>query len=230
MVAGRRVTLLVGPVRLVTADVPLGLRVKSPPGLVRSASYRVDGRPISAGTQWPWSAELAPRRLHAPTTTITATIRPVHGRRQSGSVSLRVRPCPTVARAVAGDAHPRSMLLRFDSGRVLSGATVLLPPGVEPGTPSGRITVWAVDGTRTWSLRASGGPSVRARGRRLEVADLPAGASLVELRLDFPPSAWAALARARCARARLTTRLATPTGITTVRHQLLGRGGGCRVP
>ena len=230
MVAGRRVTLLVGPVRLVTADVPLGLRVKSPPGLVRSASYRVDGRPISAGTQWPWSAELAPRRLHAPTTTITATIRPVHGRRQSGSVSLRVRRCPTVARAVAGDAHPRSMLLRFDSGRVLSGATVLLPPGVEPGTPSGRITVWAVDGTRTWSLRASGGPSVRARGRRLEVADLPAGASLVELRLDFPSSAWAALARARCARARLTTRLATPTGITTVRHRLLGRGGGCRVP
>lgn len=230
VVGGRRVTLLLGPVRLVTADVPLGLRVKSPPGLVRSASYRVDGQPISAGTLRPWSAEVAPRRLHAPTTTIAATITPVHGRRQSGSVSLRVRPCPTVARAVAGDAHPRSMLLRFDSGRALSGATVLLPPGVEPGAPSGRITVWAVDGARTWSLRARGGPSVRARGRRLEVADLPAGASLVEIRLDFPSSAWAALARARCARARLTTRLATPFGITTVRHRLLGRGGGCRVP
>jgi hypothetical protein len=227
---GRRVTLLLGPVRLITADVPLGLRVKSPQDLVRSATYRVDGEPVAAGTQWPWSAELAPRRLHAPTTTITATIRPVHGRSQAGSVSVRVRPCPTVARAVAGDAHPRSMLLRFDSGSALRGATVLLPPGVQPGTPRGRITVWAADRRRAWSLPANGGPSVRARGRFLEVSDLPAETSLVEIRLDFPSTAWAALGRARCARARLTTRLATPSIVTTVRHQLLGRGGGCRVP
>jgi hypothetical protein len=226
-VAGRRVTLLLGPVRLITADTPLGLRVKSPKGLVRSASYRVDGEPVAAGTQWPWSAEVAPRRLHAPYTEITAVIRPARGRSQSGTVSLRVRPCPTLARAVAGGAQPRSMLLRFDSGSALRGATVMLPAGVEPGTPRGEITVWADGGRRAWPLRASGRPSVRARGRRLEVADLPAGAGLVEVRLDLPSSTWAALARARCARAPMTTRLATASRVTTVRHQLLGRGGGC---
>jgi hypothetical protein len=230
LVASRRVTLLLGPVRLIAADTPLGLRVKSPKGLVRAASYRIDGKPVAAGTEWPWSAEIAATLLRAPTTKITATIRPVHGRPQTGSVTLRVRPCPTVARAIAGDAHPRSMLLRFDSGRVLRGATVTLPPRVEPGTPRGRITVWAADRRRAWALGARGGPSVRARGRVLEVSDLPAGASLVEIRLDFPRTARPALARARCVRARLTTRLATPSTVTTVRHQLLGRGGGCRVP
>ena len=229
-VAGRRVTLLLGPVRLITADTPLGLRVKSPKGLVRSASYRVDGEPVAAGTQWPWSAEVAPRRLHAPYTEITAVIRPARGRSQSGTVSLRVRPCPALARAVAGDAQPRSMLLRFDSGSALRGATVMLPAGVEPGTPRGEITVWGDRGRRAWPLRASGRPSVRARGRRLEVADLPAGAGLVEVRLDLPSSTWAALARARCARAPMTTRLATASRVTTVRHQLLGRGGGCQAP
>jgi len=161
---------------------------------------------------------------------IAVLIRPTHGRSQSGTVSLRVRPCPTVARAVAGAAHPRSMLLRFDSGRDLRGAAVLLPPGVEPGTPRGQITVWANGRQHAWPLRPDGRPSVRARGRQLEVAELPAGTSLVELRLDLPRSAWGALARARCARAQLTTRLATALTVTTVRHQLLGRGGGCREP
>ena len=120
------------------------------------------------------------------------------------------------------------MLLRFDSGSALRGATVMLPAGVEPGTPRGEITVWGDRGRRAWPLRASGRPSVRARGRRLEVADLPAGAGLVEVRLDLPSSTWAALARARCARAPMTTRLATASRVTTVRHQLLGRGGGCQ--
>jgi hypothetical protein len=230
VVAGRRVTMLVGPVRLVTANTPLGLRVKSPKGLVRSASYRVQGRPLAAGTRWPWSAELAPMRLHAPTTAIDVTVRPVRGRAQSGTVSLRVRRCPTLARAVAGDAHPRSIVLRFDSGRELRGASVLLPAGVEPGTPRGEITVWANGRRRAWPVRASGRPSVRARGRRVEVADLPANATLVEIRLDLPRDSWPALTRARCARAALTTRLATAIGVTTVRHDLLGRGGGCRVP
>jgi hypothetical protein len=224
------VTLLFGPVRLVTADVPLGLRVKSPEGLVRSATYRVDGQPVAAGTQWPWSAQVAPRLLRAPTTTIAVTIRPARGRPQSGSVSLRVRPCPTVARAVAGDAHPRTMVLRFDSGRALRGATVMLPAGVVTGTPRGQITIWAGDRQRSWPLRTSGRPSVRARGRRLEVSDLPADAGLVEIRLDLPRRTWPALARARCARAGMTTRLATSLTVTTVRHQLLGRGGGCRTP
>jgi hypothetical protein len=227
VVAGRRVTLLLGPVRLIAADTPLGLRVKSPRGLVRSASYRVNGRPIAAGAQWPWSAEVAPTLLRAPTTTIAVTIRPAGGRSQSGSVSLRVRPCPTVARAVAGAAHPRSVLLRFDSGRELRGATVLLPTGVVPGTPRGQIAVWANGRRRAWPLPTNGRPSVRARGRRLEVADLPSDAGLVEIRLDLPRSAWPALARARCTRARLTTRLATVLTVTTVHHQLLGRGGGC---
>jgi hypothetical protein len=131
---------------------------------------------------------------------------------------------------VAGDAQPRSMLLRFDSGSALRGATVMLPAGVEPGTPRGEITVWADGGRRAWPLRASGRPSVRARGRRLEVADLPAGAGLVEVRLGLPSSTWAALARARCARAPITTRLATASRVTTVHHQLLGRGGGCPAP
>jgi len=230
VVGGQRVTLLLGPVRLIAADTPLGLRVKSPKGLVRAASYRVDGQPIAAGTQWPWSAEVAPALLRAPTTAIAVTIRPLRGRSQSGTVSLRVRLCPTVARAVAGGAHPRSMLLRFDSGRDLRGATVLLPSGVDPGTPRGEITVWTNGRERAWPLRANGRPSVRARGRRLEVADLPAAASLVEIRLDLPRSTWPALARARCARAQLTTRLATALTVTTVRHQLLGRGGGCQAP
>jgi hypothetical protein len=230
VVAGQRVTLLLGPVRLVAADTPLGLRVKSPKGVVRSASYRVDGQPIAAGRQWPWSAEVAPALLRAPTTAIAVTIRPARGRSQSGTVSLRVRPCPTVARAVAGAADPRSMLLRFDSGRELRGATVVLPAGVDPGTPRGKITVWTNGRERSWPLRASGRPSVWARGRRLEVADLPAAASLVEVRLDLPRSAWPALARARCARAQMTTRLATAVTVTTVRHQLLGRGGGCQAP
>jgi hypothetical protein len=230
VVAGQRVTLLLGPVRLIAADTPLGLRVKSPKGLVRAASYRVDGRPVSAGAEWPWSAEVAPALLRAPTTAIGVTIRPARGRPQSGTVSLRVRPCPTVARAVAGAAHPRSVLLRFDSGRDLRGATVVLPPGVEPGTPRGEIAVWTNGRERAWPLRANGRPSVRARGRRLEVADLPAAASLVEVRLDLPRSAWPALARARCNRAQLTTRLATALNVTTVRHPLLGRGGGCQAP
>lgn len=230
VVAGQRVTLLLGPVRLVAADTPLGLRVKSPKGLVRSATYRINGRPLAAGTQWPWSAEVAPSSLRAPTTAIAVTIRPARGRPQSGSVSLRVQPCPTVARAVAGAEHPRSMLLRFDSGRDLRGATVVLPLGVVPGTPRGEITVWSNGREGDWPLRANGRPSVRARGRRLEVADLPAGASLVEVRLDLPRSTWPALSRARCARAPVTTRLATALTVTTVRHQLLGRGGGCRVP
>jgi hypothetical protein len=230
VVGGQRVTLLLGPVRLIAADTPLGLRVKSPAGLVRAASYRVDGRPVTAGTQWPWSAEVAPALLRAPATAITVTIWPARGRPQSGTVSLRVRPCPAVARAVAGAARPRSMLLRFDSGRELRGATVLLPAGVEPGTPRGEITVWTRGPVRSWPLRTSGRPSVRARGRRLEVADLPAGAALVEIRLDLPPSAWAPLARARCARAQLTTRLATTLTVTTVHHHLLGRGGGCQAP
>jgi hypothetical protein len=52
----------------------------------------------------------------------------------------------------------------------------------------------------------------------------------VEVRLDVPRSAWPALARARCARAQMTTRLATAVTVTTVRHQLLGRGGGCQAP
>jgi hypothetical protein len=165
-----------------------------------------------------------------PPTTIAVTIRPAHDRPQSGTVSLRVQPCPTVARAVAGDAHPRSMVLRFDSGRELRGATVLLPAGVAPGTPRGQITVWSGDQQRSWPLRTRGRPSVRARGRRLEVSDLPADASLVEIRLDLPRSTWPALARARCARAKMTTRLATSLTVTTVRHQLLGRGGGCGTP
>jgi hypothetical protein len=122
------------------------------------------------------------------------------------------------------------MLLRFDSGRELRGATVVLPAGVEPGTPRGEITVWTNGRERAWPLRANGRPSVRARGRRLEVADLPARASLVEVRLDLPQSAWPALARARCHRAQITTRLATALTVTTVRHQLLGRGGGCQAP
>jgi hypothetical protein len=230
VIAGRRVTLLLGPVRLITADTALGLRVKSPRGLVRSTTYRVDGQPIAAGTQWPWSADVAPARLHAPTTDITTIIRPARGPSQSGTVSLRVRPCPTLARAVAGDAHPRNIVLRFDSGRALRGATVLLPAGVEPGTPRGEVTVWASGRQRTWPLRASGRPSVHARGRRLEVAELPAGAGLVEVRLDLPRATWAALARARCARAQITTRLATAARITIVRHPLLGRGGGCSAP
>ena len=230
VVAGQRVTLLLGPVRLVAADTPLGLRVKSPKGLVRTASYRIDGRPLAAGSQWPWSAEVAPALLRAPTTSLAVTIRPARGRAQSGTVILRVRPCPTVARAVAGSAHPRSMVLRFDSGRALRGATVVLPAGVLPGTPRGEITVWSDGRERTWALRADGRPSVRARGRRLEVADLPAATSLVQVRLDLPRSTWPALSRARCARARLTTRLATALTVTTVRHQLLGRGGGCRAP
>jgi hypothetical protein len=107
---------------------------------------------------------------------------------------------------------------------------VLLPAGVEPGTPRGEITVWANGRRRAWPVRASGRPSVRARGRRVEVADLPANATLVEIRLDLPRDSWPALTRARCARAALTTRLATAIGVTTVRHDLLGRGGGCRVP
>jgi hypothetical protein len=230
VVAGQRVTLLVGPVRLIAADTPLGLRVKSPKGLVRAASYRVDGRTLPVGTQWPWSAEVAPALLRAPTTTIAVTIRPARGPSQSGTVSLRVQPCPTVARAVAGWQQPRSLLLRFDSGRALRGATVVLPAGVVPGTPRGEITVWSDGRERVWPLRANGRPSVRARGRRLEVADLPAATSLVEVRLDLPRSTWPALSRARCARARLTTRLATALTVTTVRHQLLGRGGGCRTP
>jgi hypothetical protein len=230
VVAGQRVTLLLGPVRLIAADTPLDLRVKSPKGLVRAASYRVDGEPVAAGTQWPWSAQIAPGLLRAPTTTIAVAIRPVRGRSQSATVSLRVRPCPTVARAVAGGAHPRSLLLRFDSGRALRGATVVLPRGVEPGIPRGQITVWTNGRPRAWPLRAGGRPSVRARGRRLEVADLPAAASLVEIRLDLPPSARPALAHARCARAQLTTRLATALTVTTVRHRLLGRGGGCQAP
>jgi hypothetical protein len=230
VVAGQRVTLLLGPVRLVAADTPLGLRVKSPKGLLRAASYRVDGHPVAAGRQWPWSAEVAPALLRAPTTAIAVTIRPARGRSQSGTVSLRVQPCPTVARAVAGDAQPRSMLLRFDSGRDLRGATVVLPAGVEPGTPRGEITVWTNGRERAWPLRANGRPSVRARGRRLEVADLPARTSLVEVRLDLPQSAWPALARARCNRAQITTRLATALTVTTVRHPLLGRGGGCQAP
>jgi hypothetical protein len=230
VVAGRRVTLLLGPVRLITADTALGLRVKSPKGLVRSASYEVNGQPVAAGARWPWSAEVAPARLDAPTTAITTTIRPVDGRSQAGTVSLRVQPCPTLARAVAGDAHPRSMLLRFDSSSALRGATVVLPAGVEPGTPHGEITVWADGRRRAWPLRASGRPSVRARGRRLEVADLPTGTGLVEIRLDLPRATWAALAHARCARAQMTTRLATASRVTTVRHPLLGRGGGCQAP
>ena len=230
VVAGQRVTLLLGPVRLIAADTPLGLRVKSPEGLLRAATYRIDGQPVATGTRWPWSAEVAPTLLHAPTTAIAVTIRPAHGRSQSGTVSLRVRPCPTVARAVAGAAHPRSMLLRFDSGRALRGAAVLLPPGVEPATPRGQITVWTNGREHAWPLRTNGRPSVRARGRHLEVADLPAGTSLVEIRLDLPRSAWPALAHARCARAQLTTRLATALTVTTVRHQLLGRGGGCQEP
>lgn len=230
VVAGQRVTLLLGPVRLIAADTPLGLRVKSPEGLLRAATYRIDGQPVVAGTRWPWSAEVAPTLLHAPTTAIAVTIRPAHGRSQSGTVSLRLRPCPTVARAVAGAAHPSSMLLRFDSGRALRGAAVLLPAGVEPGTPRGQITVWTNGRQHAWPLRTDGRPSVRARGRHLEVADLPAATSLVELRLDLPRSAWRALAHARCARAQLTTRLATALTVTTVRHQLLGRGGGCREP
>ena len=230
VVAGQRVTLLLGPVRLIAADTPLGLRVKSPKGLLRAASYLVDGRPVAAGTRWPWSAEIAPTLLRAPTTTIGVTIRPARGRSQTATVSLPVRPCPTVARAVAGAAHPRSMLLRFDSGRELRGATVILPAGIEPDTPRGQITVWTNGRGRASALRANGRPSVRARGRRLEVADLPAATSLVEVRLDLPRSAWPALARARCARAQLTTRLATALTVTTVRHQLLGRGGGCQAP
>jgi hypothetical protein len=230
VVAGQRVTLLVGPVRLIAADTPLGLRVKSPQGLVRAASYRVDGRPLPAGAQWPWSAEVAPALLRAPTTSIAVTIRPARGRAQSGTVILRVQPCPTVARAVAGWQQPRSLLLRFDSGRDLRGATVVLPAGVVPGTPRGQITVWSDGLERAWPLRADGRPSVRARGRRLEVADLPAATSLVEVRLDLPRSTWPALSRARCARAPLTTRLATALTVTIVRHQLLGRGGGCRAP
>jgi hypothetical protein len=230
VIAGRRVTLLLGPVRLITADTALGLRVKSPKGLVRSASYRINGQPIAAGTQWPWSADVAPASLHAPTTEITTIIRPVRGPSQLGTVSLPVRPCPTLARAVAGGAHPRDIVLRFDSGSALRGATVLLPAGIEPGTPRGEITVWAGDRPRAWPLRASGRPSVRARGRRLEVADLPAGAGLVEVRLDLPRATWAALARARCARAQVTTRLATAARVTTVRHPLMGRGGGCPAP
>ncbi len=78
VVAGHRVTLLLGPVRLIAADTPLGLRVKSPKGLLRSATYRVNGQPIAAGTRWPWSAEIAPRLLRAPTTTVAVTIRPAH--------------------------------------------------------------------------------------------------------------------------------------------------------
>jgi hypothetical protein len=230
VVGGRRVTLLLGPVRLITADTALSLRVKSPKGLVRSATYRIDGQPIVAGRQWPWSADVAPARLRAPTTNITTIVRPVRGPSQSGTVSLQVRPCPTLARAVAGGAHPRNLVLRFDSGSALRGATVLLPTGIEPGTPRGEITVWASDRRRAWPLRASGRPSVRARGRRLEVADLPAGAGLVEIRLDLPRATWAALARARCARAQVTTRLATAAGVTTVRHPLMGRGGGCAAP
>jgi hypothetical protein len=96
-----------------------------------------------------------------------------------------------------------------------------------PGTPRGQITVWANGRRRAWPLPTNGRPSVRARGRRLEVADLPSDAGLVEIRLDLPRSAWPALARARCTRARLTTRLATVLTVTTVHHQLLGRGGGC---
>ena len=230
VVAGRRVTLLLGPVRLIAADTPLSLRVKSPKGLLLAASYRANGQPVPAGTQWPWSAEIAPTLLRAPTTTIAVTIRPARGRSQSGTVSLRVRPCPTMARAVAGAAHPRSMLLRFDSGRELRGATVVLPAGVDPGAPRGQITVWTNGRERASALRANGRPSVRARGRRLEVADLPAAVSLVEIRLDLPRSAWPALARARCDRAQMTTRLATALTVTTVRHRLLGRGGGCQAP
>jgi hypothetical protein len=230
VVAGQRVTLLLGPVRLIAADTPLGLRVKTPEGLLRGATYRIDGQPVASGMRWPWSAEVAPTLLHAPTTAIAVTIRPAHGRSQSGTVSLRVRPCPTVARAVAGAAHPRSMLLRFDSGRALRGAAVLLPAGVEPGMPRGQITVWTNGREHAWPLRRDGRPSVRARGRHLEVAELPAATSLVELRLDLPRSAWRALAHARCARAQLTTRLATALTVTTVRHHLLGRGGGCREP
>ena len=230
VVTGQRVTLLLGPVRLIAADTPLGLRVKSPKGLVRSASYRINGKPVAVGTHSPWSAEIAPGLLRAPTTTIAVTIRPARGRSQSGTVSVRLRPCPTVARAVAGGAHPRTLLLRFDSGRALRGATVVLPAGLEPGNPRGQITVWTNGRRRTWPLRANGRPSVRALGRRLEVADLPAATSLVEIRLDLPQSAWPALAHARCARAQLTTRLATALTVTTVRHRLLGRGGGCQAP
>jgi hypothetical protein len=64
----------------------------------------------------------------------------------------------------------------------------------------------------------------------VEVTDLPAGAGLVEVRLDLPRADWAVLARARCNRAPVTMRLATTARVTIVRSQLLGRGGGCPSP
>ena len=69
-----------------------------------------------------------------------------------------------MARAVAGAAHPRSMLLRFDSGRDLRGATVVLPAGVDPGDPRGQITVWTNGRERASAVageRPSLGPGAR---------------------------------------------------------------------
>jgi hypothetical protein len=223
-IGGRRVTLIVGQRALVAADAPLVMRLGSAQSAVRSVSYRVDGRVVRARRSRPWTARVAPSLLHAPRTSITATVTPVRGRRQTVAVTARVRPCPTRVRA---DAASRAIRLRLDSNADLRGATITLPRGIASGAAHGRVTTWA-DGRRlARPLKATGSPSVTVRGRRVEVAGLRAGTSAVEIRLDLPRRVWRALRAAGCARAAVTARVATAAGIATIRVRLLGDRGSC---
>ena len=228
VVAGRRVTLLLGPVRLIAADTPLGLRVKSPKGLVRAASYRINGQPLAAGTQWPWSAEIAPAtparpddddRRHHPAGPRT----PAVGQREPACAAVPDRGARG-GRRRASTEHASALRLRprpaWRDRRASRRRRCRAPRAGR--SPCGRT---AASERRRCARR----PAVGPRARAAPGGGRPArGASLVEIRLDLPRSAWPALARARCARAQLTTRLATALTVTTVRHRLLGRGGGCQ--
>jgi hypothetical protein len=226
-IGGHRVTFLAAASGLIAADAPLALRVSSPAGVVRSVTYTVDGRAVPAGHRSPWSARVAPSLLHTPRTRLVATITPAHGRTPTTTLAARVRSCPTLAHARASGVHPRAITMRLDSASELRGATITLPAALAPGTPRGRIITWAGGQRRVRGLATTASPSVRTRGRGLEIAGLPADTSIVELTVNLPSRRWRALAAARCARARLTTRIATGAGVVTVRHRLLGPRARC---
>lgn len=235
VIAGRRVTFLVGPVRLIGPGRPLYLRVKAPVGTVGSVSYRVGGRELRAGNDPPWEALVAVNELRRPRTEVVVTVVPVDGRPRRTTVVLSLARCPTLARAVAGGRQASLLLLRLDSTHGIRGASVTLPAGVELGLARGRVSVWGAgpDGVRRAvgtldgsATVGSGLPSIRVRERRIELTGVPPGSGLVELALVVPAGVRPALAGARC-RATIVTRLATDDGPVTVRHRLLGRGGVC---
>jgi hypothetical protein len=216
VVDGRRVTLIVGPMRRLRPGEPLSVRLRDPAGVVFRASYELDGRPLPADGDRPWRAAVPVTALADGTSRLRVRVKTNGGEVRFGHVDLRPRPCAPVVRAAALAPRPSSITLDLDLGVTVRRVGVALPPGVAVAR-------------RGLSATASSRRPVPI-GQRDGHVLLGAVRKGTALRVHVPVDAASrhALAVARCARMELVLRLEPVVGEPRyVKTPLMGRGGGC---